>query len=223
MAIEVGVVCEGSHDFNVIKEIVLRICDEHEIALGRFDCLQPALSATFDQVGGGGWAKVKAWCQDNGGKAYRTFIDKPLFSSSPTYDLLIIHLDGDVLDICDKVPLTGLNTAALAVSDIVAALESALLDHWMDVDPSHRDSVVPCIPVRHLEAWLLAALDATSSGVEIVSTKETFRANFAPNYPSKNKELYQRAAQDAAKLLVKIRGCCDSFNIFEARFLKASS
>lgn len=223
MAVKIGVVCEGSHDFNVMKEIVSKICTENNIDLSAFDCLQPALSATFDQVGGGGWGRVKSWCEQNGGTGYQVYLDAPLFANSPQFDLILVHLDGDVLDICDEHPLTGLSSVGTDVSGTIEALEGALLTSWMAIEPHHKDRVVACVPVRHLEAWLLAALDPSTANVETTDTKETFRAKFAPHYPKKNKSLYIRSAQDASKKVADMRANCLSFCHFEDKFLAAAT
>lgn len=222
MAFSVGVVCEGSHDFLVIGAFLRRLFEEHGQELGRVDCLQPELSASFDQVGGGGWGRVKAWCEDNGGQGYRIYIDKPLFSSSSSYDLLVVHLDGDVIDICNQPPLDGLSSTGLTPAEIVSHLESTMLDSWMDIVPDHRRKVIACIPVHHLEAWLTAALDSAANDVESTPIKDAFRQAFSQKYPGRNRDLYGRAANDAALKLQAIRNLCQSFVAFETRLTQGT-
>lgn len=222
MGLRIGVVCEGSHDFLVLKAIVSSICTENKIKLDEFAPIQPKLSATFTQEGGGGWARVKSWCEQGNGTFHRTFLDQPIFTSSQVYDLLFIHIDGDVVDLCDHHPLAGLSAASLSPDKIVSHLENALIDTWMKVREEHIDRVVACIPIRHLEAWLLAAL-APQLGLELQDTKDVFRTAMVGKYSEKAQELYEGAALDACQNLASMRANCASYANFETKFVTAAS
>ena len=222
MGIRVGMVCEGSYDYNVIEKFVQRICEESNVVLDTFDCLQPEVSATF-QTSDGGWTKVKSWCERGGGKFYRQFFDEPLFGSSKQYDLIIVHLDGDVAQICEEAPLTGLKLAGLAPSKAVEAIKSAILNNWLSLEEVHNSKVVACVPVRHLEAWLLTCLDPSTKKPESKPTKYQFRMGPAKKYPGKERDRYIAAAGDAVSNLVALRNLCVSYQMFEADFRIAAS
>jgi hypothetical protein len=219
MGIRIGVVCEGSHDFAVLNTFVSRISRNIKVTIDAFDALQPEVSATFAQIGTGGWGAVKGWCETGNGTFYRTFLDAPLFANSRTYDLLLIHVDGDVFDLCEVGPLAGKTTEGRECQDVVSQLEEAVLRSWLSIRKQDVQKLVVCVPVRHLEAWLLAGLTEGADDLESGDTKELFRATVGPRYPGKALQLYQRAANDAGAKLNQIRTRCISFAAFEAKFM----
>jgi len=215
MAVSIGMVCEGSHDFNVLKRFISSIFSENGIELSDIDCLQPQMSATF-QTGTGGWSQVKMWCEADQGQYYRKFVDQPVFGSSKTYDIIIFHLDGDVVEHCNETPLKNLDIGTMSIHDIVTSLKSAIEDHWLDVEGSHSHRIVTCVPVRHLEAWLLAGVDANAQSPEDRALKDEFRNGAAKAFKGKPRQKYIKAANVAVRNLNWIRKLCYSFNVFES-------
>lgn len=215
MSLRVGVVCEGSHDFLVVSQFISKIIREFGETVESIKCLQPEISAAFLQTTAGGWAQVKSWCEAQEGKGYRKFIDKPLFATSTHYDLLIVHLDGDVVEHCEIPPLEGLAIEGMRVVDVVEALKQAILSSWLDLDPAHDGRVVACIPVRHLEAWLSAAVGPAMPSHELIDTKLPFRGGLAFDRRGTMRQSYTKAASDASLRLPTIRAACESFRLFE--------
>jgi hypothetical protein len=218
MGIKIGVVCEGSHDFAVLQTFVNKICENVGVELDTFKALQPEVSATFAQVGTGGWGAVKGWCETGNGTFYRTFLDAPLFANSTIYDLLLIHVDGDVLDLCEAGPLAGKTTDGQACANIVSQLEEAVLKSWLSIREEDARKLVVCIPVRHLEAWLLAGLAEGDTDFESYNTKDEFRDTIGKVYKGKNLQLYQKASRAAVDKIDAIRAKCFSYSSFEAKF-----
>jgi len=221
MGLKVGVVCEGSHDYNVLKRFISQIIREYGETLDTIECLQPTVSATF-QVGAGGWAQVRAWCMRNGGQGYRVYLDKPLFATSIHYDILVLHLDGDVVTHCDSEPLSGVRADTMSVSEIITAIKSAIRDHWLKIEEHHEERIVVAAPVRHLEAWLSAAIGPALADHEIIDTKELFRAGPASSYSGEWREKYIVAATVATTRTDAIKRACLSYRTFEAD-LRASA
>ncbi|MEH3099807.1 hypothetical protein [Sphingomonas adhaesiva] len=221
MSIRVGLICEGSHDFLVLREIVGQIIREFGEVVERVDCIQPEMSATF-QVGTGGWSQVKAWCERDGGQWYRRFLDKPIFATSPSYDLLVIHLDGDVVEHCTHPPLANMNLQGMAVQEIVDALKAAILNHWLSPDPSYVQRIVACVPVRHLEAWLASVVGPAVPNLEEVDMKDSFRGGPISAVKGDWVKRYSQAAQQTCKRLEEVRAACISFATFEAELREAA-
>lgn len=222
MSVSIGIVCEGLHDFNILKAFINQIGADHGIAVGAIECLQPQVSASF-QTTRGGWGRVKGWCEQGAGKAYRVHLDKPLFGISRTYDVLLIHLDGDVVSLCNSDPLSALFLEDLHPSAAVIALKNAIKNHWLSLETSHSNKVVVCAPVWHMEAWLLAALDPDAVDVELRPTKDEFRNGIYKKYQGKTKNRYLAAAKDAANKTQTIREKCFSFAAFCEDIVTAAS
>lgn len=215
MTKSIGVVCEGSHDFNMLKVFILKLAADEGYEVGDIDCLQPKVSASF-QTSSGGWGRVKGWCEQGSGKGYRVHLDKPLFGISKTYDLLLIHLDGDVVTLCTAKPLASKKIESLSSQDAVDALKNAILNHWLSPEQEHLSRIIVCAPVWHMEAWLLAALDDNSLDVENRPTKEEFKAGLFNTFSGKTKDRYIEAAQAAAVDTAKISQKCFSFAAFRS-------
>ncbi len=181
MGLQVGLICEGSHDFNVIEQFIQQICKDVAVEIDGIDCLQPSVSATF-QTSDGGWTRVKSWCETSAGKFYRQYLDAPLFATSKQYDLLIVHVDGDVAEICEIPPLAGLKLANLSPENTVSAIKKAVLETWLSLEDAHVSRVITCVPVRHMESWLLTCLQSGAKLTETRSTKHEFKTGPAAKY-----------------------------------------
>lgn len=222
MSMRIGVVCEGSHDFNVLRQFIDTIVREAGETVTNIDCLQPQVSATF-QVNEGGWTQVKAWCEREGGQWYRSFLDKPLFATSKNYDLLVIHLDGDVVTHCPSPPMDGMLIDGIAISDAIGILKTAILQHWLKPDPHHLEKLVICAPVRHLEAWLSAIIGPHVSSYEGVDMKDLFRTGPAVQLPGQTwRSKYIEAAKRAVENHKAIDAACLSYRTFRADLTAAA-
>lgn len=215
MGFKIGVVCEGSHDFNVLRHFVSLIVREYGETLDVIECLQPEVSATF-QITGGGWTQVKAWCKRNGGRWYRQYLDQPLFASSKKFDILIIHLDGDVVTHCDSDPLAELSIDGMSVEEVIEALKSAVLQSWLNLEDQHQHRVVVAVPVRHLEAWLSAVVGPKVNDPESIDMKDLFRDGPAKAIAGRDwRQKYIKAAQHSIAGIAEVRHICLSYRIFE--------
>lgn len=215
MAIKIGVVCEGSHDFNVLSVFLNKMLGDLSIELSELSCLQPEVAATF-QTTGGGWTQVKAWCEEGGGEGYRRYIDRPIFAASTLYDIIIVHLDGDVVDHCHAPPLTNLSLTSMSVSAAISSLKSAILQQWLTVHPTHSHRIVACIPMQHLEAWLTAGIDEGAENVEDRSLKDEFRRGPSGRGRASWRVKYIKAAKAAVDRVERISSVCHSFREFDA-------
>jgi hypothetical protein len=214
MSFRIGVVCEGSHDFIVIRELLARLFADGGIANVLVDPLQPAIDATSKQVDGGGWAAVTGWCKRNCGEAWRVFFDEPLFANSPRYDLIVVHLDGDVLEVSNKFSpaqrrAVGGSTVRRVgvVSDWITGLLSLPL--------GCKQTLVTAVPTLHMESWLLAGLVPDATNVEARAckgrVKQLLRRRFQGNPAS---QVSQAAALTCQSLGV-VRAACASFRQFD--------
>jgi hypothetical protein len=214
MGFRIGVVCEGSHDFNVLSEFISLIIREFGETIDDLTCLQPEVSATF-QITSGGWTQVRAWCQSDNGQGYRKALDQPLFSTSKPFDLIVVHLDGDVVHHCNSQPLVGLDITTMSVEQIIGSLKSAIVDTWMNIEPHHRNRIVTCIPVRHLEAWLSAGIGPHVADHEGVDMKDLFRGGPVTAYRGDWRQKYIHAAKASVPQIAHVRARSGSFRQFE--------
>lgn len=220
MGIRVGVVCEGSHDFNVLEQFIDQIVRQAGEVVDAIDCLQPEVSATF-QVSDGGWNQVRLWCLDSGGQGYRRYFDAPIFSTSRPYDIIVVHLDGDVVTHCESENLQGLHIDGMSVQDVVETLKLAICAHWLSLSADHKHKIVACIPVRHLEAWLSAAIGPRVIDHEQIDMKNIFRQGPVNALSGNWRMKYIRAAKAAKKKCTEIKSRCLSYCSFEDDLIAA--
>lgn len=214
MAISIGMICEGSHDFNVLSQFVTAIVRAAGLHVSRLDCLQPLVSATF-QTSGGGWTQVKSWCESEGGTGYRRHIDRPIFATSVLYDLLIVHVDGDVAALCNSDQLKSIDLDTSSISSIEQALKAVVVSEWLSPKDEHLKRIVTCIPVRHLEAWLAAGTLATIHSPEGRDMKVEFRKSPPARGKASWRKKYIRCAAQSVQNLDRVREACHSYRVFE--------
>lgn len=159
----IGIVAEGTHDF-IMLDPFIRAELAKKVGQGiTIKALQPAPDAT-GKMTDGGWGKVMGWCQKYAGAKLETFF-KPLFSGDVPCDAIIVHLDGDALEVMAPhtavvIPSGQLNPDA-RVKLVVAALEGILSP------AARRNKVAFAVPVLHTEAWVLAAENSHPSPASI--------------------------------------------------------
>jgi hypothetical protein len=222
MSMRIGVVCEGSHDFNVLRHFIDVIVREAGETVDSIDCLQPLVSATF-QESGGGWTQVKSWCERQGGQWYRSYLDQPLFATSKNYDILVVHLDGDVVTHCSTPPINDNLIDDTAVEDAIDLLKSAILHHWLQPEPEHLEKIIVCAPVRHIEAWLSVIVGPQVDSPEDIDMKDLFRAGPAEQIAGETwREKYITAARIAVVRHREIETSSTSYRLFRSDLTAAA-
>lgn len=153
--IDIGVVCEGSHDFIIIKEIVSKALRPAEV---RCVPIQPIVDATLLQVGTGGFSEVKIWCLQNRGRKFFDQIKPGIFANSQVFDFIIVHLDGDVLEKSNWFSATQVASGTGSVTNRISIIEQ-----WIHnaIAYSGSDELVSAIPVLSTDGWVLAGVRPT--------------------------------------------------------------
>ena len=161
--LRIALVGEGPTDRVVIEAAISQLLGNRHFILQQ---LQPEESLAFGSIGTG-WRGVYHWCRQATNRAGGSLRDDPLFDS---YDLLILHLDGDVAS--KKYADAGIEET---VSDLPCVqqcppasattncLRSVLL-RWAGETKTPPRTVL-CTPSKNTEAWVLAALFPTDSAV----------------------------------------------------------
>lgn len=222
MGLSIAIICEGSSDFNVMRLLVDAVVRKAGETVDKIDCLQPVISETY-QVSGGGWHPVYAWCIRDNGDYYRNFLEAPLFATSVVYDLLIIHLDGDVVTHCECEPLAGKQVSDFAVTEVVSQIKNAVLEHWLNLDAGHKSRVVCCVPVQHIESWLSVVNGPAREDRELINIKSEFKSVGLRSFRGPERERYIKAAQASLPHIEKIASSCASFSIFKADLSHSAS
>lgn len=207
----IGVICEGSNDFVVLQELAQKIAERSDVKIVVFDAIQPLIDAT-SQISGGGWGRVKGWCVQNSGGGLRRYLDQPLFATSPQYDLLLVHIDGDVSDILEEPPFDGYCTANNDVISTVATVKSTIKYDWLNIAADIDDKVVVAVPVLHTDGWIAASHNET--GCESSPMKERVQQNVLTLYTGRKRDKYRDAAQKCAMDIDRLLVDCISFNAF---------
>lgn len=212
----IGIVCEGVHDFPVIDRLVKEIAAKNE--LGDVTChpLQPSPDAS-SRSGDGGWAKVVAWCKANAGNGLDTYFRAPLFDGEDVFDVIIVHLDGDIAEACaDKFghELESDINVDRRVSFLSSLLRDALKPS-RDFEPKIRTA----IPTQMTESWVLAAISPNEHEWESVEAKSILlrETAFPVGRPGKAAH-YRRLADQMVGLSGLVRERCKSYGLFEDQF-----
>ena len=190
--ITIGLVAEGPHDLITLSALIAAEVAKKSGEPVRFKHLQPYPDAT-GEYSGGGWPRVVAWCLDNAGDHLKTFF-APLFAGDAACDFLVIHLDGDAMDLV--APHTTVQLPAHPVTDQtrVQYLKEAVLG-WLQPTAAHSGALVFAIPILQTEAWVLLA-EGVVADCEKINAKEAFRATHTRG---KMADYYSRRAGLASK------------------------
>lgn len=218
----IGLIIEGSNDFAVLGPIVAEILAEVGKNLNAFDSIQPVIDAT-SQVTGGGWGRVRGWCEANAERGYRIFLDEPLFASSPTYDILLIHLDGDVVGVISDGILGGMDLETSQPQDIAYAIRNAVKNEWLKVDPNDDHRIVVAAPVLHMEAWIAGCLLPGVAEPEANAMKDTVRQQIIGPLVGRQRERHAQAGEQSAQQLARGRHTCSSLAQFDADLKRAAA
>lgn len=156
--LQIALVAEGPTDKIVIDAFLSAILKRSFI----LTLLHPEALDTFGGFGqlGSGWCGVARWCKSKAAAGFGSFEKDPTMR---IFDLLIIHIDGDVADkqyadCGGNFPGKGLplNLGLEMVAQRVEMLKSILCG-WLAIqEPGAR--TVFCIPHLSMEAWVVASL-----------------------------------------------------------------
>jgi hypothetical protein len=156
--LRIALVAEGPTDKIAIEAFLSAITERSFI----LTLLQPEALNAFGGFGqsGSGWCGVARWCRSKAAAGFGSFETDPTMTM---FDLLIIHIDGDVADkqyadCGGNFPGAGLplNLERAMVTERVEMLEKIVCE-WLAIrEPGAR--TVFCIPHLSMEAWVVASL-----------------------------------------------------------------
>ena len=204
---KIGIVSEGIHDFLVLKEAIETIGRRRSKPISSVESLQPIVDATSQrQRGAGGWARVRVWLEDNAGDQLHKVLSPQLFSTSPHYDILVVHLDGDVIWLCNE--FTQLERAQCfnQTSKVVQTIEK-FIEQKLDIPDDLDDRIVYAVPALHTESWLICAAKRAPFRTNIEHRKIKLPAQRYLSYRYKidDKQLFVKAARDLGVGLDELR------------------
>lgn len=208
---KVGVVCEGIHDFPALDVLVRELANAAGIADVTCSRLQPNGDATSN-AGDGGWTKVAAWCEDHTGRTLDTFLGAPLFEGDEVFDILVIHLDGDIAEKCAEKYAVTLPHPITVASRI--RLLADLIDQWLAPKPEYAAKIKVAIPTLMTETWMLAGVSTQNHAWESIAAKELFLAETGYVEGSPKADHYIAKALQLAGKTAQIRQRCSSFDAF---------
>ena len=211
--INVGIVCEGPRDLAILERLIKRIIffvrPNEEVEIG---CLQPTVDATSGKYDRGGWSQVVGWCTKYTNTHLSTFLDAPLFSGQVAYDLIVVQIDGDALELAGIYSRQDFIIPSATPSQRVTDVKS-MLEEWLNPSETYLEKILYAVPVHETEAWMLSALSKqTLIWENISSPKEVFQKEFK----AKAQSTYSTLAKQAEGFIDKITGDCISFSIFRA-------
>jgi hypothetical protein len=166
----VGLVVEGRNDFRSLCKVIERTLVAKSPSINVvFRKLQPGEDAT--SAGScGGWYFVLQWCQRNQPKDRENFTFSSPLAGVPACDVLVVHLDADVLS-----EFAAASSVSLPVppwpAKKRAGFTEKVLDEWLwPTTTSKKSSIRPkhvlAAAVWATETWLLSALDPSISDPE---------------------------------------------------------
>ncbi|MBI5246430.1 MAG: hypothetical protein HY923_04565 [Elusimicrobia bacterium] len=160
---------EGPTDRVVIEAAITKLLGDRHFILQQ---LQPEDSLAFGSLGTG-WGGVYHWCAQSISRAGGSLRSDPLFD---TFDLLILHLDGDVankqyadygiIDTANDLPCDRPCPPASASTN---KLREILLRWGGETDLPPK--TVLCTPSKNSETWVLTALFPSDSAVASGNTE----------------------------------------------------
>jgi len=162
--LRVALVAEGPTERVVIEAALASILRERPFILKQ---LQPEESLPFGAIGTG-WVGVYRWCRQAVARSGTSLRQDILYRA---YDLLLLHLDGDVADECyadgsivEAVQDLPCSAACPPPAASTNPLRAVLL-RWVG-EPEVPPRTVLCTPSKSTEAWVVAALFPEDLAVE---------------------------------------------------------
>lgn len=209
----IGVVCEGSHDFFFLKPVIEKILSDRGHHDSVVSPLQPAIDATSSQVGQGGYVSVIQWIANNGGPGLSKFFQPALFRTSIQYDAIILHVDGDIPEICEDFKLSPYFGHFADIDERVFAISSWLLS-FAKIEPAFSSNMIAAIPVLQTEAWVIGALRPGHANIETRNLKKATKRILFREFRGSGLHQVKRAGSHAAGQIPPLCSTCLSFGIF---------
>lgn len=224
----VGLVVEGLSDYRVFQPLIREtVAEAAPNCAVQFRFLQPKPDATSSGYTPGGWTLVYKWCQRNPPNIRSSFIFQEVIAGTPACDLLVAHLDADVLqEYASKasVPLPGTPWS----SSKRATFAESVLGEWLwsGAAPLHTefpDRHIPVIAVWATETWLVAALDSSLGEPEevdpvplLINLKPDLEDNRRPGRLKKSSvaTVYDSLALNLIQDLDRVRSVCNQLEKF---------
>lgn len=211
--VSVGIVCEGSHDYFFLVPIIDKILADRGIVGTTFSALQPTIDATSKQIDGGGYQAVYQWVLSNNGDGLRKYFERTLFATSTLYDLMIIHLDGDVADISSEFENSRFYKPFSSIDDRVTAIADWIRDASAAASP-FLERLILAVPTLQTEAWIVAALRPNAQHIENRNRKKATKRFLRQRYTGSALDQVRAAAQDARNQVNNMKARCRSFELF---------
>lgn len=234
----IGIVAEGKSDFLVLKRYIEKWGESYEpddpVSVRSF---QPTIDATSGIWGKGGWALVRAWCDNNSPSTRQNQIFQPLFRHEEPCDVLVIHLDGDIVgEYIDATPGVTLPCGILNKSKR-ATIVNSVIEIWLWPEKTQKtndfsyDRHVKLPAIRSTEAWIVAALDVNIADPEEIDPKSEL-LRLKPEYGVMKGDIvrlkisgkkWSKLAENTAGKLDDIRAKCKQIELFLSRLEKIFS
>jgi hypothetical protein len=201
--LRVALVAEGPTDGVVIEAALRSMLNGRPFVLNQ---IFPATSIAFGPLGTG-WVGVYRWCHESATRGGGSLSGDQLIFGTGNYDLLVLHLDGDVAGFdyahgsLTPLPTDGAlpcESHCPPPSDTTNELRQVLLS-WCGETTTPPRTVV-CMPSKSTEAWVVASLfpndQAIALGIECYANPES-RLGQQPAAVRirKKKRDYQRRAE----------------------------
>lgn len=210
---KVGIVCEGSHDYAFVCPIIDQILTDLGVAENSFAALQPTIDATSKQLDGGGYEAVLQWVGSKSGIGFQKYFEKSLFETSETYDLVVIHIDGDVAELSP-----AFDRGRYVEFDGTVLGRVRALNRWIHdlaaVPTSFKKSVITAIPTLQMEAWVIASVRPGRLGLEARNRKKAAKRLLMRNYVGSAVDRVKQAGEAARNRIPSMRSDCESFDLF---------
>ncbi|SEH07574.1 hypothetical protein [Candidatus Venteria ishoeyi] len=178
-------------------------------------------SANGDEEGG--WLQVYKWCLNNPPALRKRLYGSGLFTTSPAYSALVLHLDGDL---CGKAELHAVSQEVnpenfdLQQASGRGAYLRAVLQNWLQAEDD--ENLIFSLAIEAIETWLLAGLDTQREYPENAQNPEAIllplyqhlqgkRAQKKQKKLQKNEKTYQKLSHEAAKNTAHIAASCPHF------------
>jgi hypothetical protein len=212
----IGVVCEGSHDYCFLSEIIDQVLLDNGHSGNTFRALQPQVDATSAQLGQGGYEAVHQWLLTNKQGGLRTYFESALFATSPRFDAIVVQMDGDVANLSVDFAASPFAGSFATVQDRVSAVRSWILG-TVQAEPAYALSVISAVPTLQTEAWIVAAFRPTAQQVETRNKKRGTKKFLRSRYAGKSAlDQVKLAGNDARVLIPQMRQRSISFDLFHS-------
>ena len=174
----IGVVAEGPTDV-VTLEVFLTEWFNRNLQGNNFEIrpLQPSIDSTSGVFSDGGWTWVKAWCENNPPRERAELYFQPLFDGESPCDVLLVVLDGDVVDEYVR-DYPEMNLPRILSSNSRARIVEEVLVRWLwgSMEGLQEDEFAPryCLgkAIQALETWFIAGLDQSIFEPEEVAPEQ---------------------------------------------------